>query len=430
MDNIEKKVREIKKKRDKDIDNNRNSNDEESVISYEEFNKKASNLHTMSDVTTFIKSLVAPTLQKMLEAEMDNHLGYSKNHVSGNLSGNSRNGHYEKTVKTDSGGAVKLDVPRDRNGDFEPVVVRKYETIESDVEEKIVSMYAKGMTTRDIHGHMHDIYGVNISADMVSTITDKVMPLVKEWQVRPLSNVYPIVYLDAVHFKVRENGKIVSKASYIALGVNAEGFKEILGIWIGENEGAKFWLSVLNEIKGRGVNDILIACIDGLSGFSEAIKTVFPNTEIQRCIVHQIRNTVKYVSHKEKKAFCADLKKVYGAVNEEAGLSALKKMKKDWPQYNVCFESWERNWAELSTFFNYSEEIRRIIYTTNIIEGLNRQFRKVTKTTSIFPHNNSLLKLLWLAQEDISKKWKMPIRDWGKIICQFAIMFPERMKLN
>lgn len=400
------------------------------IISYEDFNKKVKNLRTMGDVSGFVKSLIAPTLQAMLEAEMENHLGYVKNHPNGNLSGNNRNGHYEKKVKTNLGGTVKVDVPRDRNGKFEPIAVRKYETIESDIEEKIVSMYAKGMTTRDIHGHMYDIYGVDISADMVSNITDKILPLAKEWQVRPLSNVYPIVYLDAVHFKVRENGKIVSKAAYIMLGISTDGMKEILGIWVGENEGAKFWLALLDEIKNRGVEDILIACIDGLSGFSDAIKTIFPNTEIQKCIVHQIRNTVKYVSHKEKKKFCADLKKIYGATNEEVGLEALRQMKKDWAQYAIYLKSWENNWSELSTFFNYPEEIRRIIYTTNAIEGLNRQFRKVTKTTSIFPHNDSLLKLLWLAQNDISKKWNMTIRNWGKIIGQFAIIFPERIKLN
>ena len=291
-------------------------------------------------------------------------------------------------------------------------------------------MYAKGMTTGDINIHMGEIYGVHVDKTTISSITDKVMPLVKEWQNRPLSNVYPIVYLDAVHFKVRDNGKIVSKAAYIALGINVEGMKEILSIWVGENEGAKFWLRVLNEIRQRGVEDILITCVDGLKGFSEAIKEAFPETQIQKCVIHQIRNTVKYISHREKKKFCADLKTIYTAPSEEAGYEALQKMKKDWSQYAIYLKSWEDNWSELSTFFTYSEEIRRIIYTTNAIEGLNRQFRKVTKTTTIFPHDESLAKLLWLAQNDITKKWSMPIRNWGKIIGQFAIMFPERIKLN
>ncbi len=400
------------------------------TISYEEYNEKMKSLKTLSDVTNFFKDLLAPTIQSMLEAEMDNHLGYLKNDPAGNMSGNSRNGYYDKKVKTTSADTIKVSIPRDRNGTFEPVVVRKYETIESSIEERIVSMYAKGMTTRDIHSHMREIYGVDISADMVSSITDKIIPLIKEWQNRPLSNIFPIVYLDAMHFKVRDSGKIVSKAAYIILGINAEGMKEILGIWIGENEGAKYWLGILNEIKHRGVSDILIACIDGLTGFPEAIHEVFPNTEIQRCIVHQIRNTVKYVSHKDKKSFCSDLKNIYSAPTEEAGLLALEQMRKKWVKYDIYLKSWEMNWTQLSTFFAYPEEIRKIIYTTNIIEGLNRQFRKITKTTSIFPHDDSLLKLLWLAQNDITKKWTMPIRNWGIVMGQFAIMFPNRITLN
>jgi len=255
------------------------------TLTYEEYQKKVENLKDMGDVTSFAKELIAPTLQKMLEAELENHLGYSKHNPAGYKSGNSRNGYSKKTIKGNFGEAT-IDIPRDRNGDYEPIAIKKHQTMENDVEEKIVSMYGKGMTTRDISAHMQDIYGVETSADMVSAITDKVLPLVQEWQSRPLATLYPIVYLDGVHFKVREGGKIVSKCAYIALGVNKEGHKEILGIWIGENEGAKFWLGVLNEIRNRGVEDILICCIDGLSGFSEAIKTVYPSTEIQQCIVH------------------------------------------------------------------------------------------------------------------------------------------------
>jgi len=272
------------------------------LLSYEEFNEKTKNLKTLFDVAQFTKELLAPTIQKMLEAEMEHHIGYPKSHIAGNLSGNSRNGYYNKNIKT-TGGNVRVQIPRDRNGEFEPIAVRKYETVESDVEERIVSMYAKGMTTADIKNYMLDIYGVEISKDMVSGITDKVLPLVSEWQTRPLAALYPIVYLDAVHFKVRDNGRIISKAAYIMLGVDIDGRKEILGIWIGENEGAKFWMGLVNEIKNRGVEDILITCIDGLSGFSEAIKATFPKTEIQQCIIHQIRNTIKYLPHRDRKKF-------------------------------------------------------------------------------------------------------------------------------
>jgi putative transposase len=399
------------------------------TLSYEEYQEKVKKLKTFGDVTAFAKDLVAPTLQAMLEGEITNHLGYPKHHPAGNLTGNSRNGHSKKTIKGNFGEA-EIQIPRDRRGKFDPIAVKKYETVESDIEEKIISMYAKGMSTRDINSHLKDIYGVNVSAGMVSNITDQIMPLVKEWQDRPLSKTYPIVYLDGMHFKVREAGKIISKCAYIALGINQQGHKEILGIWIGENEGAKFWLQVLNNIKQRGTEDILIVCIDGLTGFSDAIKAVYPQAEIQRCIIHQIRNTTKYIPYKYKKQFCADLKTVYTAPSEEAGLEALQAVKGNWSQYAVYLESWEKNWSELSTFFVYPEVIRKIIYTTNAIESLNRQFRKVTKTTSIFPHNESLTKLLWLAQEDISKKWNHPIPNWGEIIAQFSIFFPDRINLQ
>lgn len=396
------------------------------ILSYDEYNEKIKKLKTSKDASNFIKSLVAPVLQEMLEVEMTDHLGYSKNNPTGNMSGNSRNGYSQKKIIT-SQGQANLNVPRDRNGKFEPMAVRKYETIDNDVEEKIISMYAKGLTTRDINSHMNDVYGVNISASMVSSITDKVIPLVKEWQSRPLSETYPIVYLDGIHFKVRENGKIASKCAYIILGINTEGFKEILGIWVGENEGAKYWMGILSEIKSRGVKDILIACIDGLIGFEDAVKTIYPDCIIQSCIVHQIRNTTKYIPHKHKKKFCQDLKLVYQTPTEESGLEALNKMKKNWKKYEIYLASWETNWHKISPMFGFPEPIRRIIYTTNTIEGLNRQFRKVTKTTSIFPHNEALLKLLWLAQNDIAKKWTSTIRNWGEILAQLAIIFPEKI---
>lgn len=398
------------------------------ILSYEEYQDKVKKLKTSKDVHSFLKELVAPTLQTMLEAEMTDHLGYEKHDPAGRNSGNSRNGHSEKTLKGDMG-ETALKVPRDRNGTFEPVAVKKYETVESGVEEKIISMYAKGMTTRDINAHMQDIYGVDISPTMVSNITDKVMPLVREWQVRPLNSIYPIVYLDGIFFKVRTEGKIMNKCSYTILGITQDGMKELLGIWLSESEGAKFWLQVLNELKNRGVQDILIACVDGLSGFPEAIKTVFPNAEVQQCIVHQIRNTMKYVPHKDKKKFCSDLKKIYSAPTEEAGLDALEEVKKNWPKYALYLKSWEDKWPLLSTFFIYPEAVRKVIYTTNGIESLHRQIRKVTKTTSVFPHEEALTKLLWLAQKDITRKWNLPIRNWGEIIGQLSIMFPDRIKL-
>jgi putative transposase len=397
-------------------------------ITYEEYQKKVKNLKTISDVTNFAKELIAPTLQTMLEAEMVQHLGYPKHDPIGNLTGNNRNGYSKKTIRT-SLGESNLKIPRDRNGEFEPIAVKKYENTQSDIEEKIIAMYAKGLSTRDIHLYMQDIYGIQISADMVSTITDKVIPQVKEWQSRPLSKQYPFLYLDGIHFKIRDGGKIITKCAYIALGINEEGIKEILGIWIGENEGSKFWMQVLNEIKHRGVEDILIACIDGLKGFPEAIKAIYPDTEIQECIVHQIRNTTKYISYKYKKSFCADLKKIYTASTEELGLESLEEMKNKWPQYKIYLKSWENKWSTLSTFFIYPEQIRKIMYTTNIIENLNRQFRKVTKTTSIFPHNESLQKLLYLAQKDMAKKWTQPIRNWGEIVAQLAIIFPQKIHI-
>src|SRR5882724_1046742 len=388
-----------------------------------------SGMRTMKDVISLAKELIAPTLQAMLDAEMTGHVGYEKYESKGRNSGNSRNGYSQKTLKTSFGPAPLL-IPRDRSGTFEPIAVRKYETVDNDVEERIISMYAKGMTTRDIERHMQDLYGVEVSAGMVSTITDKVMPLVQEWQSRPLASHYVLVYLDGIHFKVRDTGRIVNKCSYTILGITAEGKREILGLWINDTEGAKFWLEVLSEIKNRGVEDILIASVDGLTGFSDAIHTAFPNAEVQQCIVHQIRNTVKYVPHKHKQQFCKDLRAVYTAPTEEAGLSALEAVKQQWPDYAVYLKSWENKWHELSPMFRYPGEIRKIMYTTNTIENLHRQLRKVTKTTTIFPHEDALKKLLWLAQHDITRRWTMPIHNWGTVIAQFAILYPDRILLT
>lgn len=397
-------------------------------LTFEEFNEKQKSLKTSGDVIAFMRDLIAPTLQTILEAEMTEHLGYEKDDPRGRRSGNNRNGHSSKTVRT-SFGSAELDIPRDRNGAFDPKIVPKYATVQSDVEEKIVSMYAKGMTTRDINAHMADIYGVDISAAMVSSITDKVLPLVHEWQTRPLSALYPIVYLDGVHFKVRQDGRIVTKCAYIILGITDAGMKEILGIWINDAEGAKFWMQILNEVKNRGVQEMLIACTDGLTGFDEAIHAIFPDTQIQQCIVHQVRNTLKFIPHKHRKAMAEGLREIYTAPTEEAGRRALEEVKSHFSEYAVYLKSWETKWPLLSPFFGYPEEIRRIIYTTNAIEGLNRQFRKVTKTTTIFPHDEALTKLLFLAAQDISKKWTMTVHNWGAIVAQLAILFPEKSHL-
>lgn len=379
-------------------------------------------------VTNHLKELVAPTLQGLLEAELEGHLGYPKNHSSGTNSGNSRNGYRERTLRTEQGN-LDITVPRDRQGTFESETIKNYQKNSHTLDEQIIRLYAKGNSVRQIAEFAQETYGVNVSGDMVSAITDKMLPLVERWQKRPLDKTYPIVFLDGVHHKVRDGGKIVSKCCYVVLAVNSEGKKEILGLWVGENESAKFWMGVLQELKHRGVEDILITCTDNLTGFSEAIKAIFPQTEIQKCIVHQIRNTTKFIPYKIKKTFCKDLKNIYTAMNEEEGFKALQEMKKKWSDYAVYLQSWENNWAELSTFFAYPEEIRKVIYTTNAIESLNRQFRAVTKTTVIFPHDTSLRKLLWLAQEDITKKWTNPIRNWGIIAAQFSTFFNNRFPL-
>jgi putative transposase len=394
-------------------------------LSYEEYTKKVNGLKNTNDVNDFIKSLIAPTLQAILEAEMTEHLGYEKYNSKGKNSGNSRNGHSEKLLKT-SFGNTELSIPRDRNAEFTPQIVGKHVTVQSDVEEKVIAMYAKGMTTRDINAYMYDIYGIDVSASMVSSITDTILPKITEWQSRPLSQLYTFVYLDGIHFKVRRDGRIITTCAYIALGVDERGHKEIMGIWIGEAESAKFWMGVLSELKTRGVEDMLIVCTDGLSGFPEAITAIYPSARIQQCIVHQVRNTLKFIPHKDREKVATELKTIYTAPTQEAGLLALTEIQKKFPEYTVYLKSWETKWGLLSTFFEYPSEIRRIIYTTNTIESVNRQFRKVTKTTTIFTHEQALTKLLYLATVDISKKWTMPIFNWGTIIAQLVIMFPEK----
>lgn len=382
---------------------------------------------TVDDVHEKIRDLFKDTLQEIFEAEMEEHLGYQKHDNAGDNSGNSRNGYSQKTIKSRFGES-EISIPRDRNGEFEPRIIKKYATTSNQLEEQIVAMYAKGMSTRDIEDHIKDIYGVDISANTVSKITDKIIPLIAEWQSRPLERVYPIVYLDAIHFKVRKDNRIINKAAYSVLGITMDGLKDILGIWIGENESASFWLGVCNDLKNRGVEDILIACKDGLSGFSEAVSSVFPQTEIQLCIIHQIRNSLKYVSYKEQRALMADLKKVYQALTLEEAEAAFEAFKERWGQkHPIIIRSWEKNWMELTAYFKYPYEIRRIIYTTNTIEGYHRQLRKVTKTKTAYPTDESLKKIIYLATMEISKKWNMPQRDWKKCISQFHIYFNERL---
>ena len=380
------------------------------------------------DLKSVFKEMVGEVLENGLEAELDDKLGYTKYDYRNKDTDNSRNGHSAKTVKT-SAGEVEIAVPRDRKSEFEPQIIRKNETSLSwDIEEKIISMYAKGMTTNDISAHIEDIYGIEVSDSLVSRITDKILPVVKEWQQRPLESIYAVVFMDAIHYNVRCEGRIVKKAVYIAIGINMDGKKDVLGMYVGENESARYWLSILNGLKNRGVEDILIACVDGLNGFPQAIEAVYPKTEIQQCIIHQIRNSTKFVSYKDIKKLMADLKLVYAAPTEEAALNELELFKDKWDsKYPKIYKSWNDNWATLSTYFKYPEAVRRLIYTTNAIEGFNRQLRKVTKSKTVFSSDDSLLKMLYLATMDITKKWTGHRQDWGQIHSQLEIYFEERL---
>ncbi len=383
------------------------------------------NFKSPNDVLAAMKELFKEVLQEALEAEMDTQLGYGKYDVTEKQTLNSRNGYSKKTIKTELG-AVDLNIPRDRNGEYEPKIVPKYQRTAAGIEEKVIALYAAGMTTRDIAEQVKNLYDVEISSEMVSNITNRIIPVVTEWQNRPLEKTYSFVFMDAIHYKVREDKQIVVKAAYVVLGVNMDGEKEVLGIWIGANESSKFWLSVLNDLKNRGVKDVLIFCVDGLNGFKEAIGAVYPFAKIQRCIIHQLRASMKYVPYKDKKAFVADLKSVYGAVNEDVALENLIAVKEKWgSKYPNAIKSWEDNWDNLITFFAFPDYIRKIIYTTNAIESLNSQFRKVTKTKLIFPNDESLMKMLYLATEKISKKWTRTYANWDLVINQLNILFSE-----
>ena len=386
---------------------------------------------TMDDLcgkNGLMQRLLGGMVEKMLEKEMEEHVGYPKHSTEGHNSGNSRNGKTSKTVQS-SYGPVDITIPRDRNGEFEPLLVKKRQKNISSFDEKIISMYAKGMSTRDIQTHIQEIYGAEISPTTVSNITEKVMDVAKEWQNRPLKKMYPIVYFDAIHYKIREDGRVVTKAAYTCLGIDLSGRKEVLGIWIGESEGARFWLGVFTELKNRGVQDIFIACVDGLKGLPEAINAVFPKAEVQLCIIHLIRNSFKYVASKYTKEFVRDLKSIYRAETEKKAEDSLTKLREKWEtKYPLAVKPWVTHWENIKTFFKFPEEIRAIIYTTNAVESLHRQFRKVTKTRAVLPSDGALFKLLFLAVSGLSDKWTMPIKGWKSALSQFAILYDDRLQ--
>lgn len=399
-----------------------------------DYNEEVKKCKTIDDVIGkdgLVQRLIKDVLENILEVEMGEHLGRDKYDRQTDIDQddrNYRNGYSKKTLRS-SFGDVDLDVPRDRKAEFEPQIIKKYETVCNELDKKIISLYAKGMSTRDIQAEVEDLYGITLSPSMISKITDKVIATATEWQNRMLDEIYPIVYLDAMYFKVRSNGKIVNKAVYICLGYTLEGYKDILGIWVDETEGAKFWLSICNDLKNRGVKKILIACMDGLKGLPQAIKTVFPTVDIQTCIVHQIRNSIKYIASKDKKTFMKDLKEVYKATTEELALVQLDNLKEKWgSNYGMVIDSWYNNWNNLDTFFKFSPQIRKLIYTTNVLEGFNRQVRKFTKVRTIFPTDESLNKYVYLATMEIMEKWTQPIHNWGTTLAELSLYFEEQLK--
>lgn len=386
----------------------------------------AKGIKTEKDLTDIRAMLTKVMIEAALSVELDDHLGYRKHEQSS--SDNSRNGVTRKTVRTEDG-QFELDTPRDRHGDFEPQLVKKHQTRFTSMDDKILFLYAQGMTTREIVDTFKEMYGADVSASLISKVTDAVIDQVVEWQSRPLDAVYPIVYLDCIVVKIRQDKHVINKAVYLALGVNMEGHKELLGLWLSENEGAKFWLSVLTELQNRGVKDILIACVDGLKGFPDAINAVFPETQIQLCIVHMVRNSVKYVPWKDYKAVTAELKQIYQSVTEEEALLALNRFAEHWDdKYPQISKSWRMHWQNLNTLFNYPADIRKVIYTTNAIESLNSVIRKAIKKRKLFPTDDSARKVIYLAIQNASKKWTMPIRDWKPALNRFMIEFEDRLK--
>ena len=387
-----------------------------------------------SEIMESMKELFSDVLQQVMEAELEEKLGYEKSERLSKNDENScrknyRNGYSKKAVKTQLG-EVEVKIPRDRNGEYEPQIIGKYSRNADGMEEKILGLYSCGMSQRDIAEQIKNLYDVEISDGLVSKIVEKVTPEINAWQNRPLESVYPFVFMDAIHYKVKENHQYITKAAYVVLGIQLDGRKDILGVWIGEHESAKFWLSVMNDLKNRGIKDVYVFCVDGLTGFREAINTAFPKAQIQRCIIHQIRSSTKYVSYKDIKALMADLKQVYQAINEDEAMNALVRFKEKWEKtYPSCVRSWEENWDILSTFFAYPAEVRKIIYTTNIIEGLNRQFRKISKNKPSFTNDDSLRKLLYLASKNIVEHWTAVCRNWDMVSNYLTIMFYDRQAL-
>ena len=382
-------------------------------------------IQTAEDIQDALKDLLGGTIKEMMEAEMDNHLGYEKSQRSD--SDDYRNGYKEKQVNS-SYGSMKIEVPQDRKSTFEPQIVKKRQKDISDIDQKIISMYAKGMTTRQISDTIEDIYGFETSEGFISDVTDKILPQIEDWQNRPLDDVYPIIYIDAIHYSVRDNGIIRKLAAYVIFGINKDGIKEVLSITVGENESSKYWLSVLNELKNRGVKDILIICADGLTGIKEAIAAAFPKTEYQRCIVHQVRNTLKYVPDKDRKAFAADLKTIYHASDEEKARQALDRVCAKWTEkYPNSMKRWYDNWDAVTPIFKFSPDVRKVIYTTNAIESLNSTYRRLNRQRSVFPSDTALLKALYLATFEATKKWTSTIRNWGQVYGELSIMYEGRL---
>lgn len=383
-------------------------------------------IRSAHDIEIALRDMMKETLQEMLENELTEQLGYTKYEYSDDEKTNYRNGYSKKTVHS-TNGDIELNIPRDRNGEFEPIIVEKGSKDISNIEEKIIKMYARGISNREIYNQMQELYGVKISPDMVTAITDKIIPNIKEWQKRPLDDVYPVVFVDATYFYVRNEGVVGKKAVYVILGINSQGYKDILGFYVGESESAKYWLNILNELKSRGLKDILILCADGLKGLPEAISTAYPNTEFQRCIVHMIRNTMAYVSYKDRKELATDLKTIYRASTAEEGYENLIELREKWIKRNINLDSWINNWDNVSTFFKYGPELRKIIYTTNSIESLNNSYKRINKGRPTFPSIQSLEKSVYLATEIITEKWTQPYHNWGVIINELRIFFDGRI---
>ena len=382
-------------------------------------------INSAEDIQEALKDLLGGTIKEMMEAEMDDHLGYEKSERSSN--DDSRNGYKKKTVNS-SYGSFSIDVPQDRKYTFETQFVNKRQKDISDIDHKIISMYDKGMTTRKIYENIVDIYGFDVSEGFISDVTDKILPEIHDWQNRPLESLYPVVFVDAIHYSVKDNGIIRKMAAYVILAINRDGIKEVLGIYIGENESAKYWLGLFNELKNRGLKDILVLCADGLTGMKEAVTAAFPKTEYQRCIVHQVRNTLKYVADKDRKEFAADLKSIYQAVTEKQAKANRDKVSEKWHEkYPNAMKSWTTNWDVITPIFKFSATVRKVIYTTNAIESLNSSYRRLNRQRSVFPDSQALMKALYLATTEATKKWTMPIRNWGRVYGEFSILYEDRI---